>query len=164
MFYEQTEFDIRCQWGMQGVEKLSSISNVVIIVDLMSFSTCVDIAVNNGALVLPYRWKDNNAVQYAKLNNAELANFKRQPSGQFSLSPRSLVNITANTRLVLPSPNGSTLSLASMGKHTLTACLRNCLAVAKYTTKLGGSVTVIPAGERWSDGTLRPAVEDLISI
>lgn len=49
-----------------------------------------------------------------------------------------------------------------MGKHTLTGCLRNCLAVAEYTTQLGGSVTVIPAGERWEDGTLRPAVEDLI--
>lgn len=161
MFYEQTEFDIRCEWGIQGVEKLSSTSNVVIIIDLMSFSTCVDIAVYNGALVFPYHWKDNSAVQYGKLKDAELASFKRQP-GQFSLSPSSLVNITANTRLVLPSPNGSTLSLASMGKHTLTGCLRNCLAVAKYTTQLGGSVTVIPAGERWQDGTLRPAIEDLI--
>lgn len=161
MFYEQTEFDIRCEWGVQGVKKLSSLSDVVIIVDVMSFSTCVDIAVNNGASVLPYRWKDDTAVEYAKLKNAELASSKRQLSGKFSLSPSSLVSIAANTKLVLPSPNGSTLSLSSMSKHTLTGCLRNCLAVAEYTTQLGGSVTVIPAGERWNDG-VRFAVEDLI--
>lgn len=162
MFYEQTEFDIRCEWGLQGVKKFSAISDVIIIVDVMSFSTCVDIAVSNGASILPYRWKDNHAIKYARLKNAELASFKRQLSGEFSLSPSSLVSIAANTRLVLPSPNGSTLSLASMSKQTLTGCLRNCLAVAEYTTELGGSVTVIPAGERWSDGTLRPAIEDLI--
>ena len=161
MFYEQTEFDIRCEWGLPGVKKLSSISDIVIIVDVMSFSTCVDIAINNGASVLPYRWKDSTAIEYAKSKNAELASFERQTSGN-SLSPSSLVNIAANTRLVLPSPNGSTLSLASSSKHTLTGCLRNCLAIAKYTTRLGGSVAVIPAGERWNDKTLRPAVEDLI--
>ena len=162
MFYDQSEFDVRCEWGMQGVEKLSPISDVVIIVDVMSFSTCVDIAVHNGAIILPYRWKDDTAVEYARLKNAQLASFKRRFSGQFSLSPSSLVGIAANTKLVLPSPNGSTLTLASMGKHTLAGCLRNCLAVAEYTAQLGGSVAVIPAGERWEDGTLRPAIEDLI--
>jgi 2-phosphosulfolactate phosphatase len=65
MFYEQAEFDIRCEWGMSGVKKLSSISDIVIIVDVMSFSTCVDIAVSNGASVIPYRWKDNTAVEFA---------------------------------------------------------------------------------------------------
>ena len=39
MFYAQTEFDIRCEWGMQGLEKLATISNIVIIVDVLSFST-----------------------------------------------------------------------------------------------------------------------------
>jgi 2-phosphosulfolactate phosphatase len=36
------------------------------------------------------------------------------------------------------------------------------LAIAKYTRQLGGSVAVIPAGERWEDGSLRPCFEDLI--
>ena len=162
MFYQQTNFDIRCEWGMPAIEKLSPISEVAIIVDVMSFSTCVDIAVNNGALVFPYRQKDETTIKYARSKNAIIASLERQRSKQFSLSPTSLISITANTRLVLPSPNGSTLSLLSASKHTLAGCLRNCLAVAKYATQLGKSTIVIPAGERWEDGTLRPAVEDLI--
>ncbi len=81
MFYEQSEFDVRCEWGMQGVEKLSLISDVVIIIDMMSFSTCVDIAVHNGAIIFPDRWKDDTAVEYARLKNAQLASFKRRFSG-----------------------------------------------------------------------------------
>ena len=161
MFYEQANFDIRCEWGMSGIEKLSPVSEVAIVVDVMSFSTCVDIAVSNGAFVFPYRWKDETASEYAKSKNAILASFERQILEQ-SLSPASLIGIAANTRLVLPSPNGATLSLSSASKHTLTGCLRNCLAVAESATQLGKSIVVIPAGERWEDGTLRPAVEDLI--
>ena len=161
MFYDQAEFNIRCEWGRQGLEKLASISDVVIIVDVLSFSTCVDITCSNDAVILPYRWKDKRAIAYAKSKDAELANFERQSKG-FSLSPSSLTNISVNTRLVLPSPNGSTLSLLSKSKHTLTGCLRNCMAIAKNAVQLGSSITVIPAGEKWSNGTLRPAIEDLI--
>lgn len=62
MSYNQQEFDIRLEWGIRGVEQLSPISDVVIIVDILSFSTCVDIATANGALVYPYRWKDAGAM------------------------------------------------------------------------------------------------------
>ena len=162
MFYEQADFDIRCEWGREGIEKLSGISEVAIVVDVMSFSTCVDIAVNCGAVVFPYPWKDSSAKKYAKFKNAKLADFNRQVATKFSLSPASLVNLAANTRLVLPSPNGLTLSLLSKSKHSLRGCLRNCLAVAEYTRKIGKTVAVISAGEKWHNGTLRPGVEDLI--
>ena len=161
MFYDQAEFDIRCEWGIEGLEKLAIISDVVIIVDVLSFSTCVDIACNNGAVIFPYRWKDQGAVEYVRSKNIQLASFNRQATG-FSLSPSSLTAIPANTKLVLPSPNGSTLSLLSTSKHTFTGCLRNCVAIAKYASGVGASIALIPAGEKWSSGTLRPAIEDLI--
>jgi phosphosulfolactate phosphohydrolase-like enzyme len=44
MFYDQTEYAIRFEWGAPGVDVLAVCSDVVIIVDVLSFSTCVDIA------------------------------------------------------------------------------------------------------------------------
>jgi 2-phosphosulfolactate phosphatase len=73
-----------------------------------------------------------------------------------------LINISAGTRLALPSPNGSTLSLATGATPTLTACFRNSRAVAIAAAKYGLRVAVIPSGERWNDGSLRPAFEDWV--
>jgi 2-phosphosulfolactate phosphatase len=133
------------------------------VVDVLSFSTCVDVAVARGAIVLPHDWRRGSAAQYARENRAVLAAKQRVTSRGFSLSPTSLIGITAGTRLVLPSPNGATLSLrAARHAATLTSCLRNCAAVAAFTHHFGRSVAVIACGEQWDDGSLRPAWEDLI--
>jgi len=79
----------------------------------------------------------------------------------YSLSPASLRMIPPGTALVLPSPNRSTLALRASGP-VYTACLRNAPAVAAQAVVHGSRIAVIPAGERWPDGTLRPCVEDLI--
>jgi 2-phosphosulfolactate phosphatase len=66
-------------------------------------------------------------------------------------------------RLVLPSPNGSTISaaLADEVPVVVALSLRNRRAVADWLSAHDATVAVICAGERWPDGTLRPAVEDL---
>ena len=160
-YLNQGEFDIRCEWGLHGVETLAPISDVVVIVDVLSFTTCVDIATANGAVVFPYRFKEESARDFARVRGALLAG-PRASSNPFSLSPASLLAIPAGARLVLPSPNGSTLSLATGATPTLAGCLRNSRAVAAYASTVGAQVAVIPCGERWPDGSLRPAVEDLI--
>ncbi|HEX2275876.1 MAG TPA: 2-phosphosulfolactate phosphatase [Candidatus Tectomicrobia bacterium] len=161
MHFNQAAFDIRCEWGENGVARLAPVSDVVIIVDVLSFSTCVEIATARGALVFPYRWRDASAAEFARSIGAELASTQRG-GGRYSLSPTSLVSVAQNTRLVLPSPNGASLTLKTGTTPTLAGCLRNCRAVAQAAMQYGRRIAVIPAGERWPDGSLRPAVEDLI--
>lgn len=156
--FDQSDFDIRCEWGMHGVTQLAPISDVVIIVDVLSFSTCVEIATARGAVIFPYQWNDASASAFAQSVNAELA--EKRGGDRYSLSPASLTQIKPETRLVLPSPNGSSLSLATATTPTLAGCFRNCRAVAQAAMRYGQKIAVVPAGERWSDGSLRPALED----
>ena len=160
MKFQQANYDIRCEWGEEGVLELSPTSDVVIIVDVLSFSTCVDIATARGATVYPCQWKDDRAREFAIAMDAELA----APRGAvgFPLSPASFLNIPTGTRIVLPSPNGASLSLATRDTITLAGCLRNASAVAKAALRLGKRISVICAGERWEDNSLRPSLEDWI--
>ena len=162
MIFNQSEFDLRCEWGIYGVTQLAPISDVVVIVDVLSFSTCVDIATSRNATIFPYCWQDDTAIAYARSVNAILASRRRTASAGYSLSPSSLDRIPAGTRLVLPSPNGATLSLQTGKTPTLAGCLRNCQAIAEFAQSCGTKIAVIPAGEKWEDGSLRPCLEDAI--
>ncbi|HEX7783041.1 MAG TPA: 2-phosphosulfolactate phosphatase [Sphingobium sp.] len=156
---------VKSEWGLQGIEALRPEVSVLVIVDVLSFSTAVDIATGRGASVLPFPTGDRKAAQVAAQSaDAVLAAPRRAGGGQVSLSPRTLSNLTAGTRIVLPSPNGSRLSLHGGSIPIIAGCLRNAQAVALLALELadGGSIGVIPAGERWPDGSLRPAIEDLL--
>lgn len=161
MIFDQAEFGIRCEWGEKGVLQLASISDVIIVVDVMSFSTCVSMAVSRGATVYPYRFKDETSRQYAQKMNAELAGAR--DTAKYSLSPISMLTIPQGTRIVLPSPNGSTLALSTGNTPTLTGCLRNAKVVAEMAMKIGNKIAVIPAGEKWEqDNSIRFAIEDIV--
>ena len=159
--FDQSEFEIRCEWGEKGVSQLSPISDVIIIVDVLSFSTSVEVATGRGARIYPYQACDDAARAFAESRNAELAG----PRGEsrYSLSPVSLLEIPAGTELVLPSLNGATLTLAAGEIPTFAGCLRNCRAVAEAAVRAGRMISVIPAGERWKDdGSIRFAIEDIL--
>lgn len=160
--HRQLGHRVRLEWGAAGVAVLAADCAVVVVVDVLSFSTAVDVATGRGALVLPMPRADAGAAAAA---GAVLAGPRRSPGP--SLSPSSLVGLPAGSRLALPSPNGSTLCAlaASTGTATVLAgCLRNAAAVAAAADALAGTgaVGLVPAGERWPDGTLRPAAEDLL--
>ncbi len=59
--HRQQAYDVRCEWGAHGVVLLARECAVVVIVDVLSFCTAVDVAVNRGARVLPQRWTDADA-------------------------------------------------------------------------------------------------------
>lgn len=151
--------DIRVEWGADGVAAWMAVSDAVVIVDVLSFSTCVDVAVGRGAVVLPFTEGGDAAAAFAAQVGATCAGPRGR--GGFSLSPASFTSVPAGTRVVLPSPNGATLSLQASAVPTFAGCLRNATAVAQAAARFGGRITVIAAGERWpSSGRLRPALED----
>lgn len=132
---------------------------MLVIVDVLSFSTAVDVVVARGGKVRPVRWADR-------------ASAARPADPSWTLRPSSLVSVPAGTELELASANGATLcSLAeSTGAIVLAGCLRNARAVASAARELaaGGPIGVVPGGERWGvnlsesgeGGPLRPARGD----
>jgi 2-phosphosulfolactate phosphatase len=158
--FDQAEFQVRCEWGLAGLRALGPVSDVVVIVDVLSFTTAIDIATARGGAVFPYPLKGESAASYAESLDAELASPDR--GSGFSLSPASLRSLPNGYRLALPSPNGAALSFAVDHPVVLAGCLRNAAAVAQTAARVGSTVAVIPAGEMWSTGELRPSVEDWI--
>jgi 2-phosphosulfolactate phosphatase len=158
---------VRCDWGPTGAVLVPA--DIAVVVDVLSFTTTVTVAVGRGVSVLPYRWRDESAREYAASRDALLAVGRleaRERPGQVSLSPAAMAAVTGVERVVLPSPNGSTITaaLAGTGATVVAGSLRNASAVADHLAPLlrdGASCVVVPAGERWPDDTLRPCVEDL---
>lgn len=156
-------------WGPVEARALAPAAACVVVVDVLSFTTSVGVAVEAGAAVHPYRWRDATAAAYAERVGATLAVGRGEatPDHPWTLSPAALRAAPVPPRLVLPSPNGSTIAAEAGGATVVAASLRNRTAVARWLTDRGyGSedrpLAVIASGERWPDGSLRPALEDLL--
>ncbi len=165
--HRQEGWDLRFDWGAEGLAAVGPGAGAVVVVDVLRFTSAVSVAVGRGAVVLPFPWGRGEAARaYADSRDAELAGLRE--AGAWSLSPTDLARLPAGTRLVLPSPNGSALSFAARddvpGALVLAGCLRNATAVAGVAGACPGPVAVIAAGERWggTGGPLRPSVEDLL--
>ncbi|SFW72842.1 2-phosphosulfolactate phosphatase [Amycolatopsis australiensis] len=165
--WEQTGYDVRLDWGGEGVAALGRECAVLVVVDVLSFGTTTDLVVARGGRVLPVRRRDERGVTLARAAGAVVAG-----EGEFTLRPSSVTEIPPGTLLALPSPNGATLcdAAAATGARVLAGCLRNASAVAARARELGGPIGLIAAGERWgvnifgdgdTSGSLRPCVEDL---
>ncbi|MFE7225132.1 2-phosphosulfolactate phosphatase [Nocardioides sp. NPDC057577] len=164
--HRQRAHQVRFEWGPVGAEAIGPV-DIAVVVDVLSFTTTLTVAVERGIEVFPFEWRDDRAEAYAREQDAVLA-VQRQDAapGRPSLSPASLRDADGVRRLVLPSPNGSTISslLAEGGATVVGASLRNRTAVAGWLAPhvaAGATIGFIASGERWPDGTLRPAVEDL---
>ena len=159
---------VALEWGPVGAKVLAESCDVIVVVDVLSFSTAVTIAVERGARVWPHRGGEAAGL-LARDIGAVLAGNRGSHDGP-TLSPASLRDIGADSRLVLPSPNGSSIAFAAVesgvtafdgGVTVVAGCLRNASAVGRYLRDFA-RIGVVPAGERWGDGSLRPAYEDLV--
>ena len=149
------------------------------IVDILSFSTTIGIAVDRGAEALVYSggeievWGGRESI--ARDLRAEIIGKGRVASGsRFTLSPDSLGSIGPDDRVIFTSWNGAgCVAAASISPAVLIGCLTNRRAVAEFAAKLLGEsttdgrqcCTIIAAAEHWSSSAagetgIRPALED----
>jgi 2-phosphosulfolactate phosphatase len=167
--YGQEGYRVRLDWGPIGAR--NSRADLSVVIDVLSFSTSVCIAVERGMRVFPFPWTGAGAAAFAAEHDAVLAVGRGDAAKNGAvraptLSPAGLLACPVVPRLVLPSPNGSTIaaSLRDTGSEVVIGCLRNATATAERLAAAldaGRSVTLIAAGERWAeDDSLRPALED----
>ncbi len=165
---DRPPLDLRLVWGPLGARSLEPDVDIAVVVDVLSFTTTVTVAADRGTAVVPHPTGDEGAARLAAEQGAVLA-VRRSSAGpgDVSLSPVSVRGAASLDRLVLPSPNGSTLSrlLDTPGRSVVAAALRNAAAVSTWigdrTTARPTRVAVVAAGERRPDGTVRQAPEDV---
>jgi len=157
-------FTVRFGWGEAGAAILTPGSDVVVVVDVITFTTAVAVAVDRGCAVYPHRWDDLAAGDLARSLGSELAVSRSRvdATNPYSLSPATLSHLPRGAAIVLPSPNGSAISqtVSQSGAVVIAGSLRNAAAVARYARRAGRNISVIAAGERWPDQSLDPALED----
>jgi len=142
---------VELEWGQQGLRALSQSCEAVVIIDVLSFSTSVTMAVARGAAVWPHAGEDR-AEELARAIGATLARGRNSREGR-TLSPASMLDVVPGERIVMPSPNGSALSHAALvsGLAVIAGAMRNAAAVATWLTEHVSSVGLVPAGEQWAD-------------
>lgn len=158
-------------WGPEGAAALVARTGCthLAVVDVCSFSTTVSLATGRGATVVPA--EPARAAELAASLGATLAGPGRQPTAEspWTLSPSSILGGEPVARLVLGSPNGAAITAAATRAGpvvVVAACVRNRGAVAAFLQAEAAAAPVrlgvVAAGERWPNGALRPALEDLV--
>ena len=91
------------EWGLAGMAALREEAAVLVIVDVLSFSTAVEVAVSAGASVIPFAFGDEAAAK-AKADKlgAQLARPRRADG-----TPPRTTSVTTATTLVVKPPDGS---------------------------------------------------------
>jgi len=109
--HRQASYSLRMDWAPAGANAVVEGCDVAVVVDVLSFTTTLSVAADCGVTVFPYRWRDDRAEVFAAEHHATLAVGRSAAlPGQVSLSPHSFRTAPSLERLVLPSPNGSTIS------------------------------------------------------
>ncbi len=172
LVHDQSAHRVRFEWGDQGAAVVKA--DVAVVVDVLSFTTSLTVAVERGIEVFPFEWRDGRAAEHALRHGASLAvgraeSLVKADARHVSISPSQIDQVEGIERLVLTSPTGAKIAFSLIDSKTkvVAASLRNADAVADHVVRVADalgrrrSVVVIAAGEQWPDGTLRPGVEDL---
>lgn len=168
--FSQSSFTCRFEWGLKGVRDAALRGDIIIIVDVLSFSSAVVTAAHYGAKIFPSPDYES-AYVFAEQAGGIVALKRDEAYGGPSLSPLSYGPADKGKNYILPSLNGSTCASFISGKGNTLFCgsLLNAEAVADKAMEIKGkrSITVIACGEQWNDVTghensLRPCLEDYL--
>ena len=166
----QSPYRCRLDWGAAGAQRASTQGNIIVIVDVLSFSTSVAHAVSRGAVIYPCPENEDTGPLAKKLDAEIAVPRARVPhDGRFSLSPMTYTDIEKETKVILPSLNGGTcVSCSQLASHVFVGALVNASAVGQAVTGLMAdpnlNTGIIACGEREKEPPhdLRPAVEDYL--
>jgi 2-phosphosulfolactate phosphatase len=143
-------------WGVAGVQSLAPDCDVLVVVDILSFTTSVSVAVSCGASVRPI----GAGERVTDVSPGDVLAGPRDGPGP-TLSPVSLRALRPGQRLVLGSPNGAAIATALGRVPAVSAALRNAGAVVEWLRARGGRVGIVAAGEH-DDDVWRPSYEDAL--
>ena len=171
--FNQAPFQCRMDWAERGTIEASNRGDIIIIIDVLSFSSTVTNAVHSGVTIYPFP-KVGGIQEFGKLVGAEVCLGRKEAREENtpSLSAPSFNESFRGKKFVLSSRNGATCTKASKKVPALLiGCFLNVSAVAKVANKIqketGANITVIACGERWSrineePQELRPSIEDYL--
>ncbi len=135
--------------GVQGVSTASADGDIVIIVDVLRFSSTVATAIANGFTILPCGTKAE-AEEISRHTGAPVSG--KTGVAAYSLSPLDYLNPKNPGEVILVSPNGAACARAAAGEAPcFIGCFLNARALARVTGGLAHDsardVTLIAAGE-----------------
>lgn len=170
--------DVHLEWGPVGARLAAERGDVVVIVDVLAFSTSVVLVADRGGIPLSYSAGELDAMggcdrAAADLRAEVVARDRASTTDRFSLSPASLATVGPGDRVIFTSLNGAACtSAASQAPLVIVGALTNRTAVADTIRRtlragLAARCTIIACGERWTSvadepDSLRPSVEDLL--
>ncbi|MGW0167643.1 hypothetical protein ACWDWT_21000 [Streptomyces sp. NPDC003343] len=65
-WFLQQGYGVRFEWGPTGARQLAQDAACLVVVDVLSFTTSVTVAVEAGTRVFPYAWRDETASAFAE--------------------------------------------------------------------------------------------------
>ena len=118
----QSDAEVRFEWGPVAAAHLTADAECLVVVDVLSFTTSVSICVSRGMAVFPHRWHDASAADFARRTTPSwpCGAGRCRSTIRGRCPPPVLSTAPVTPRLVLPSPNGSTVAGGPPSPTTVT--------------------------------------------
>jgi 2-phosphosulfolactate phosphatase len=174
-YFDQSGYSVKVEWGQRGAREAAARGDIIIIVDVLSFSSTTVAALHHGAQIYPFPPPiGEESRKYAATLGAEmvLGRAEAARTGGYTLSPVSFKENDRGKKFVLCSLNGAACTESAKNVSALLiGALVNAAAAAKAANELqqktGSAITIVPCGERWdsplpSENGMRPGIEDYL--